>query len=69
MSDFDYKTKIALIEERMQQCKKDIEEIGVKVEIKLVTRTEFEPIRKIVYGLVGIALTALLVALITTVMK
>jgi hypothetical protein len=34
----------------------------------LVSRTEFSPIQKIAYGLVGIVMTAVLAALMTTLM-
>ena len=35
----------------------------------LVGRMEFEPIKRLVYGMVGVVLTAVLVALITMVVK
>ena len=51
--------------------KKDIDYIKLSVtkietilERDVVTRAEFEPIRRIVYGMVGVILTAVIVAIV-----
>ena len=40
-----------------------------KIEAKLVTRAEFEPVKSIVYGLVGLVLTSVIVALLALVIR
>lgn len=42
----------------------EIEAINKKLDETFVTRAEFGPIQKIVYGMVGIVLTAAIVALL-----
>lgn len=54
-------TTIALI-------KKDIENIFKDVEV-CITQKEFDPIRRIVYGIVGLALTSLAIAVFNLVIK
>jgi hypothetical protein len=44
-----------------------IDEIKAKLEKDYITRIEFEPVRKIVYGMIGIILVAVAGAVITLV--
>jgi hypothetical protein len=44
-------------------------EIKVKLESEYVTQDEFEPVKKIVYGMVGVILLAVIGALITLVLR
>jgi hypothetical protein len=59
---------IKYILERIDGMDKNVSEgfaeINTKVDDKYVTKIEFEPIKKIVYGLVGIILTSVLLAVV-----
>jgi predicted ATP-grasp superfamily ATP-dependent carboligase len=74
MKDTDL-IRVSVLEERMNNmCKqnnldhseilKKIEEIDHKLDVVFVTKTEFDPVKRIVFGLVGIVLTALAGALV-----
>ena len=52
--------EIALIGNDIEYIKKEIEEINEKLDKKYVTKIEFEPIKRIVYGVVGIILTGVI---------
>lgn len=54
-------TTIALIKQRMNRFREDLED--------RVTKQEFYPVQKIVYGIVGLALTSLAVAIFNMVIK
>jgi hypothetical protein len=49
--------------------KEDMLELKKFVETKTVTKDEFEPIKKVVYGLVTLMLTSLVIALLSIVIK
>lgn len=49
--------------------KDNLKEINVKLDQKYVTHDEFEPVKKIVYGIVALILTSVVVALIALVIK
>ena len=55
------------IDERTKQFEKDLEEVKSLINNNYITRAEFIPVRNIVYGLVGLILTAVTTALITLV--
>jgi len=57
-------TTLALISKDVDYIKRDVMEIKAKLEADYVTREEYEPIKKIVYGMVSIILTAVFVALV-----
>jgi hypothetical protein len=57
-------TELALLNRDIQYIREKITEINTKLEQRYITREEFEPIKKIVYGVVGIMLTGMVVALI-----
>lgn len=58
------KTKLAVISNDISYIKDDIRDIKSKLNAKYITRTEFEPIKKIVYGVVAIILTAVVGAIV-----
>lgn len=69
-------TKIALIQQDMQYVKegmKDLkdgmDEVNKKLNDRYVSKEEFEPIKKVVYGLVGLILVAVVGAIISLVVK
>lgn len=47
--------------------KDDIKEIKSQINSNYVTKDQFEPVRRLVYGMVGIILTAVIVALVALV--
>lgn len=61
--------KIAVIQNDVDYLKNRVDEIAEKMDEKFVTQTEFDPIRKLVYGLVGLILTAVVGALIAMVVN
>lgn len=65
------KTKIALmkkdidyIKKAVDDLKKSVDEVKKNTEENFVTKAEFAPVKQIVYGLVGLVLTAVVGALI-----
>ena len=55
MNDSELKAAVARIDERTKFMKEQMEHF--------VTKEEFSPVRKIVYGATGVALTAVLIAI------
>ena len=53
----------------VEQIKKDITEIKLLITQNYVRREEFNPVQKIVYGLVSVILMAVLGAMIALVIK
>ena len=62
-------TSLAVIANDISYIKSDIIEIKIKLNDDYVTNTEFEPIKKIVYGLVSLTLVAVVAALVTGVLS
>ena len=58
-----------LIKNDIEYIKVDIEDINIKLDSHYVTKEQFEPVRNIVYGMVGIILVAVIGALITLVVR
>jgi len=61
--------KIAVMCNDMEYVKKTLEKIDRRLELDYITKTEFEPIKKIVYGLVMLVLTAVVGAIVSLVLK
>ena len=60
---------IGFIREEMVEIKSNIKEIKDNIKVGYVTKDEFAPIKNVVYGLVGLILTAVVVALISLVVR
>lgn len=60
-------TKLAVIANDISYMKSDIHDIKSNVQQGYVTKDEFDPIKKIVYGLVGLILIAVVGALLSLV--
>lgn len=60
---------IAVIANDISYIKSDISDIKSKLEKDYVTRPELDPIKKIVYGLVGLILTGVVGALLALVLQ
>lgn len=56
--------KLALMANNIEHIKSRVEKIDEKLDNDYVTHIEFEPIKKIVYGLVSLTLVAVVGAII-----
>lgn len=56
--------QVAVMANDISYIKNEVTEINKKLASEYVSKAEFEPIKKIVYGLVGIILTGVIVAII-----
>jgi len=54
---------------KLEYIQRDVAEIKVKLEKDYVTKDEFDPIKKIVYGLISIMLVALIGSILSLVIK
>lgn len=52
--------RMAVMKTDIEYIKKEVTKISKKLSREYVTKVEFEPIRKIVYGLIALILTAIL---------
>lgn len=62
-------TSLALMANDMKYMRQDISEIKNTVRHGYVTKEEFEPIKKIVYGLVGLILVSVVGAVVSLVVR
>jgi hypothetical protein len=62
-------TSLEVIQNDISYIKSDIKEIKDSVVTGYVTKDQFEPVKRIVYGLVGLILTSVVVAIVTLVLK
>jgi tetrahydromethanopterin S-methyltransferase subunit G len=69
MANSSDNTKIALIQQDISYMKDKLDNVDQKISTHYVSREEFEPIKKIVYGMVGLILVAVVGALISLVVK
>lgn len=60
---------IAVILSQLQDIKDDVRDIKTKLEHDYVTRQEFNPIQKLVYGLVALTLTAVITGLLAMIIR
>lgn len=60
--------KLAVLQNDMAYVKNKLDSIDEKVGSRYVSKEEFEPIKKIVYGLVGLILIAVVGALVSLVL-
>lgn len=54
---------------KIDNISQDVLDIKSKLERQYITREEFDPIKKIVYGFVGIILVAVATAIVALVLK
>ena len=57
-------TNLALMAQDINYIKTEVAEIKASLEAKYVTQMEFDPIRKVVYGMVSLILVGVIGALI-----
>lgn len=67
MANQSDETKLAVIQTDLTYIKEKLNAVDNKVSSHYVSKEEFEPIKKIVYGLVSLILTAVVGALIAIV--
>lgn len=63
------RTDLAVIKEQVSTIRGDVKDIKTKLELDYVTKDQFEPIKRLVYGLVGLILTAVVVAILSLILK
>lgn len=61
--------KLAVLQNDMSYVKDKLDSIDNKVSSHYVSKEEFEPIKKVVYGLVGLILVAVVGAVVSLVVK
>lgn len=62
-------TQIAVMANDLGYVRKAVDSLNEKIDNNYVTKEMFEPIQKIVYGLVGLILIAVVGALMTLVLR
>lgn len=60
---------IEVVANDIHYIRRDVEDIKSKLEKEYVTQDQFDPIKKIVYGLVSVILTTVVVGLLMIVIK
>jgi hypothetical protein len=63
------KLSLDVIYNDIAYIKDDVREIKEKMNADYITREEFEPIKKLVYGTIGLVLTAVAIAVINLVIN
>jgi len=63
------KTNIDIIANDLSYIRRDLNEIKHKLENEYVTRDSFEPIKRVVYGLVSLILTGVGLAIVALVIN
>lgn len=62
-------TQIAVMANDIGYIKSTVKELNDKVDHNYVTKEEFAPIQKLVYGLVGLILVSVVVALLSLILR
>jgi thiosulfate reductase cytochrome b subunit len=58
-----------VLDTKISSIQDDVREIKTRIDHNYVTKEEFDPIKKLVYGMVALILTAVVGALIALVIK
>ena len=69
MADQPIETSLALIEQSLEFIKKDVKQIKDELDGKYVTQNQFEPVKKVVYGLVSLTLISVVGAILALALK
>lgn len=67
MNELTDETKLAVMQTDLTYIKEKLNAVDQKVSTHYVSKEEFEPIKKIVYGMVGLILVAVVGALVALV--
>lgn len=60
---------LARIDERTGKLDADVEEIKSTLQRDYVTAAEFEPVKRLAYGIVGVMLTSLMLAILALILE
>ena len=60
---------LAVLDERTKAIQQSVKDIQAQLANSYVTRQEFEPVKRIVYGMVGVILVTVVGALLVLVLK
>lgn len=60
---------IALIRQSTENIEKRVDSIDLKLEKNYVTQDQFDPIRRLVYGLVGLILVGVVTAVLALILQ
>ena len=58
-----------LVDRKTGELRKDIQSLEMRVDGHFITREEFEPIKRLVYGMVAVVLTGVFGALLALVLR
>lgn len=61
--------RIAVMATNIEYIKRDVTEIKRTIKEDYVKRVEFEPVKRLVYGVVGLILVAVVTAIVSLVLK
>lgn len=64
MANTTVQTQVAVIATKVENIENKINEINNKMDGHFITREEFDPIKRLVYGVVSLILTAVIIALV-----
>lgn len=62
-------TQIAVMANDISYIKKSIDDMNSRLDRHYVTKDEFDPIKKLVYGMVALVLSGIVTAVMTLVVK
>jgi len=62
-------TQIAVIANDISYIKKSIDDMNSRLDHHYVTKDEFDPIKKLVYGMVAVVLSSIVATLMTILVK
>ena len=62
-------TTVAVILTKVEYIEKKVEQIEKRIERDYVTKEEFDPIKRVVFGVVGLILLAVVAAVVGLVIK
>jgi hypothetical protein len=65
----DLQTSVAVILTKVSRIENDLDKVNRRLEYNYVTQDQFEPVRKLVYGMVSIILLAVIGAIVALVIK
>lgn len=60
---------LAVMAERIKNIQSMVADINSRLNSNYVTREEFQPVRNVTFGLVGLILTGVVVAILTMIIK
>lgn len=67
--DYDGQLNTALLKKDLEYIKEQVGQLREDIHTGYITRSEFEPVQKLVYGLVGLILVSVVGAIIALVLR